>query len=124
MPRDHELDAGCLEPVLAPQMRPDLFDQIAAMVLDPMAAQTAEVKLFVGMGQLPMGGSGGAQIRLTHQTQIGEQSQSAVHRGDVDPGVAASHPFGDALCGEVGFGPVKDLPDGPSRGGEAMTGTT
>lgn len=119
-PADGQLDCRRLKPVAFGEVGPHLLHQVASMMLDAVTRNADEVKLIVRVGQLPAGGSIGAELGLTDQAQLGEQGKRAVNRRQVDP---VTNLVRHVLRSQMAVAGFEHLPYPAARLGESMSVT-
>jgi hypothetical protein len=106
-----ELDGTRLEAMPAPEVVHNPSDKIASVVIDVAAHVAHQVKVFVGMGDLPAGDVLVAQPRLADQVELREQGQRPVHRRQVDTRLAFGHTSGELLDSQMALRVVQRSPD-------------
>lgn len=103
------------------QVRSDLFDHVAGVVIHRSAAFAHQVELFVGVDDLPTSRFVDAQLRPTSKVELLEECERTVDRRPVDGGVIVVDSGCDLLGGEMTICTVKDRPDQPAGAGEPIT---
>jgi hypothetical protein len=79
-PRDNEVDVNSLKTMLTTEVFSDLGNQIPFMVIDFPTRPAHQMKVVIGMSQLPSGTFVGPQLRLADQPEIGKQGKGSINR--------------------------------------------
>ncbi len=99
----------------------DLIDEIAPVVLHIAARVADQVKLVIGVRQLPASGAVGAEVGFPSQPEPSEERQRPVDGGQVDSGIVAPHLGRDLIRGEMAPRRPEHIPHEPARVGEPVT---